>query len=222
MTISLGTILYFLVFIISSIIGLISYKKTDKASNYIILLTILTTVVEISSILAAEYFKYNLIIYNLTNPIELALIIAFFTSTIKNRDTKLLKKALYAICIVAATINFIFFQDIFDVFNTNFLAFESLLVVGLAQFYFYTVLINDDIHTFTTDFLFSSLLLVYWSFSFFYWLLFYGFHESFGSENLEWFGNIMKIVNTIMYASFGIIFLFYEKLRPSLSQNHGN
>lgn len=211
------------ILVLSSTIGAFRFKRFDKGTKIIALLTIFTAIVEVTSTIAAKRFNYNLIIYNIANPLGYVLVYYFFNTVIKQINGKGISKFFLIAALLCAALNGILIQNIYDVFNTYFLALESILVVGMAQYYFYSVLITDNnFSVLSPHFIIASLLLIYSSFSFFYWLLFYGFYESFGANNLNWFDSMNKSINLIMYAGFGLIFLFYHKFLTAIPNNDGN
>lgn len=192
-------------------IGLILFKKQDKASKYVTLYLLSVLATESISLWSAYQYQQNNPIYNIANIIDFILISLFFNYSISsfkkhNTGIKILLGGTFL-----AVINLLLLQSIY-ILNTNFLAFESVAIVGMCLYYFYDFLKSDTYITkLPIHFWISALLLIFWSFTLFHWLV--GFYLMYTKSNMaEWPYHIITVVSALTYLSFGILFFNYRKM----------
>lgn len=199
------------VILLAAICGLIQYKKLDKATKLLVWLLLVTFTTEALAVFSAYYFHNNNPVYNISSIIKFTITCLYFESIIPQFKTYKLGRKIALAGFTLSIFNTIFFQSLLEV-NSYFLAFESITIVGLCLYYFYDYLSQE---TFTKKlpihFWFTSLLLTFWSFTFFYWLIAYALMFS-DSATISWLSWILFSFNIIYYGGFTIIFLFYKKL----------
>lgn len=212
MEIQFRHVLYLLILLFTSISGLIHFSKMNKALKFLVLFIITTTIVETIGIYCFYVYKYSAPIYNLTAPLRFYLLCLFYNySNQKFRDLRL---GIYTgVCgFVVAITNCIFLQDPFDTTCTNFLAIEAILCISMSLTYFYFLLQSDEVSIiYNQEFWAIALLLVFWSFSFFNWLLYLEVYSSLVQESIEVVRILNTSINYIIYFSIGIIFLLHKK-----------
>lgn len=195
-------------------IGLIQYKILDKASKIILTYVFITFITELGAYICTYYYNYNVIIYNAYSIVQFSLLISYFFSSgnIKSNNKKRL------IIIISGLffyiINALLFQSLSNAVNSNFLAFESILITALSLNNLYKIL-DDESQTkaITTHFLFNSILLTFWSFTMFYWILGLTMYKVLSTAS-TWLSVMIVFINILTYTGFGLVFLFYKKLQP--------
>lgn len=202
---------YRIILLIAAIASLIWFKKLDKASKYIAIIITLTLVIETIALSAAYLYEQNNPVYNIFNIADFILLCLYFNTIIKRFQTYKIGLIIASLGTIAAIVNLLFFQSLF-LFNTNFLAFESILVVGMSLYYFYDFLQSDTFQKkLPIHFWFVSLLLIFWSFTLFHWLVGITIMYSEGPV-ADWPYTVNVISNMIIYLSFGILFFNYRKM----------
>ena len=116
--------------------------------------------------------------------------------------------------IVASVVNTILLQPITEL-NTNFIVLESFLAIGMSLFAFYKLLASDiiDVHL-NPRFWFSSIFLVFWSFTFFYWLVGVTIYNLM-PDKAFWLNAMILFINIAAYSGFGVVFLLYKKMKTA-------
>lgn len=207
----LNRLILLTILLCASVVSLIQFKKLDKASRYIAVLISFTFLVESLALWAAYEFQQNNPIYNTANIIEFVLLTLYFNNSISSFKKRNVGYKIAAAGIIVALFNLFFIQDIF-ILNTNFLAVESLSIVGMCLYYFYDFLRGDTyLEKLPPQFWATSLLLIFWSFTLFHWLV--GFYIMYTNSYVaDWPYHIIMVVNALTYLSFGILFFNYRKM----------
>lgn len=188
----------------------------DKASKYLALFIVLTTIVEISALIIKLNNSHNTLLYNIFSVIQLSLVTLFFQSAIKVFQRNNIGWIVICVSFITWIINAIFFQDITKILNTYFLFYESLCIVGMSLFFFYDSLLNDSHYSVLTPYyIFTSLLLLFWSVTFLYWILFLNLYSIIPQEKNSWLNIFLRTISLITYLGFGLVFLFYKRLQPA-------
>ncbi len=206
------TIIYQLILLLTALIGLIHYKKMDKASKVIFGIITLTFFSEAIAFASAIIYKNNLLIYHLFNPIQFYIICYYFNVTIDGFKTNNIGIFLGCAGLVYSIINTLFFQNPFSEMNTNFLIPESILIIAMSLYSFYELLASDiyDVYS-NTRFWFSAFLLTFWSFTFCYWLIGPTLYKT--SGNTLWLDTMIWTINILCYSGFAIVFLSFRKMK---------
>lgn len=190
--------------------GFIKYSTLDKASKFFIFYLLLSYLAERLSSYAALEYKNNLPVLNLFSIIEYAFTCIFFSLTIQK-----LKKINTLKLLIVGAIFWIITSLLYSfkvTLNTPFLVFESISIVCLCHYYYYDLLNADDTTAIPVSFWLVSLLLIFWSFTFAYWLFGLTIRTNMQSAG-EWLGKLIWIINIICYTGFSLIFLFYKQLQ---------
>jgi len=113
---------------------------------------------------------------------------------------------------ILAFLNEIFFQHINNL-NSNFIIFESFIVVSMSLYALYRILINDEIQAVVRypHFWVWTSLLFYFSCSFFFWPCIKILYK----QKSHYYGFIVSlqvIMNMVAYAGIGLTFIFFPKL----------
>lgn len=183
----------------------------DIPTKLILAYITLTAVTELTAYISALTLKTNLLVYHIYNPIQLIILCLYFSRIINHFP----KKIIYIVGIISivASISFyIIFQLYQRTLNTYFLIFESIIVVILSLYYYYSVLNDDTTIIDRIHYTIVAIILVSWSFTFFYWLCGLSIESSF-YDAAWWVKYLLITMNLITYTSFGLVFLFHNKLK---------
>lgn len=197
--------------ILAIAVGLIQLKLLDKASKFFLLYLFITSTFEVAASITAIYYHNNLFILNLFSIVQFILSCIYFGLNIRSLNkTKLIILLITGIIIWTIT-SLIYIKQ--SSLNTPFLVFESLIIVILCLYYFYNLLNADDYKFYTPHYFITSLLLIFWSFTFMYWLFGLTIRTNM-AENGLMLSNMIWVINILTYTGFGLVFLFYKKLQP--------
>lgn len=206
--------LYFTILIATIIAGFVNYKNLDKPVRIILLYLGITLIAEAVAYYSAREFKNNLLVYHIYNPIQLAVLLIFFQSIIHTFKRYKIGFITAIAGFVLSVINSLFFQNPLYKLNTYFLVVESIILISISLFYFYYYLNLDYARSKSerSNFVISCILLIFWSFTFFYWVAGLSIRTSL-SDHGVWMKFMIMGISIITYTGFGLVFLFYRKLQ---------
>ena len=209
--------MYFLVLSISSGIGMFFYRKYDGATRFICILLATTLVSEIVSRYFAYHYNNNNAVFHFFNVIELYLISIFFFKSILLRHFKVALICITVIYPLLGILNALFLQPL-DVLNSNFIVLESFIVMAMALYSLYRILINEKIHTIQShpQFWFWVCLLIYFSATFFFWPIIKILYVQKRNYYLAIYMQI--VINIIAYSGIGSTLFFYRKMNRNAQQ----
>lgn len=193
----------------ASVIGLIQTRFLDKASKLLVFYLALSLVFESLATYHAVQYNNNLAILNRFAPLEFILISLYFGSIISQLSRRIMLFIIAITVIIWLITNQWYPYQ--DAYNTGFLIYESIGTIALCLYYYLDVLSTDDARGIGPSFWFVAFLLIFWSFTFFYWLLGFALQNNLGEDG-KWMGTMLWVINLVCYAGFGIVFLFYRKL----------
>lgn len=206
-------IAYCTLLLFASICGFVNYKKMDPPSRVLVWYISATCLSEVMATGAIYFYKYNLIVYHVYSLLQLFLISLYFNTACKSLRKNNLGIIIGIIGVVLGVLNSIYFQQPTHSINTNFFVIEAFLIIGLSLFSFYELLASDETHVNRNPlFWFSSLFLVFWSFTFFYWLIGVTIRKAI-PEDVTWMDTMIWIINILTYTGFAIVFLSYRKMQ---------
>lgn len=207
----INRLILLVILLFASIMSLIWLKKLDKASKYITTLLCIAFTTEAVALWAAYEFQQNNPAYNISNIISFTVFCAYFNNIIGSFRARKATVIIGAIGVILAVANMIFIQGLY-ILNTNFLAFESITIVGMSLYYYYDFLKSDTyIKKLPIHFWITSLILIFWSFALFHWLVGVTIMYS-KTDTADWPRKIISVVNMLTYLSFGILFFNYRKM----------
>lgn len=208
------TIIYQSILLTGSIVGLIYYRRMDKASKIIVLFVSSTFISEAIATFFAVKYHNNIVVFHVYNPIQTVLLSLYFNFSIEKFNKKNIGWIIAGFAVAFSIINSVFIQSIFKVFNSNVLIVESFLVIGMCLYSFYDLLLGDElIEIFSYKrFWYTALLLTFWSFTFCYWLVWHALFES-TANNIQWLGVMIWVINVLCYSGFAIVFLSFRKMK---------
>lgn len=207
--------IYLIILAGTSIIAITRHKEIDVPASFITVNLILTFIAEATAHYLGYNSKNNLLIYHIFSPIQLTCTLGFFFYTIKA-----LKKKYFilsaSLVILLSTLNSYYLQSPNKDFNSNFLVFEAFIIIGLSQYYLYDFLLETSLTNgiYNPSFLFVCLLMLFWSFTFIYWLA-YNLMYDVVNINFWWLKYMIWSINIITYVGFSLVFLFYKRLQPA-------
>jgi hypothetical protein len=156
----------------------------------------------------------NLFLFHIYSPVQFFILSIYFAYSDKHKRVRKFGWGLALIGIVASILNTLLLQPVTEL-NTNFIVLESFLTIGMSLFAFYKLLASDiiDIHL-NPRFWFSSIFLVFWSFTFFYWLVGVVIYKMI-PDKAVWLNGMILFINLATYAGFGVVFLSYKKMKSA-------
>lgn len=207
------SIFYMLILCLAAVTGLIRYKKLDKASKLIVWYIIVTFVMEGASMVAAIVYKNNLPIYHIYSPLQFLLLSVYFNQSPSNNRIKLAGWLIGIGGVLLSIANSLYLQPLNEL-NTNFIVLESFLIIAMSLFAFYKLLASDFMYVHLSPrFWFSAIFLVFWSFTFFYWLVGVLIYKSMPDKAI-WLNIMIWFINIVTYSAFAAVFLSYNKMKP--------
>jgi len=214
--IRISLVIYYLLLLVSFIIGCKNVKS--KSSDFFLVILLLFT---LCSEVLADYFRKafhnNMPVYHFFNPLQYLLIVLYY-----NFSLPLLKKMriglwLSGFGILLGIISTVYFQNIHE-FPSVFLLFEAFCIIVLSMISYFVMFLKEDFEpTRYALFWFTSLMLFYWSFTFVIWGMISIFIKEL-PDDMKFVYPLLSIINFIYYGGIGIVFLNYKKLIPSGGQ----
>ncbi len=191
-----------------AIIGIIKFPSAKLPIRVIIIYIIVTALSENIAFYTAVKYEYNLIVYHIYGPIQIFLLSLFYNNIIKTFKKNNAGIIIGIIGVIASILNSLFLQPPKDFLNTNFLVFESIVIIGLSLYYFYDYLKQEinkkDI--IPNEFYIACLLLVFSSFTLLYWSI-----QPLTADFLKKYNMLLNYIliaiNTITYLGIGFLLL---------------
>jgi hypothetical protein len=208
--------LYLSTLAFSAICGLRRFKTQTRAIKFISILITLTFIFEFIAIFVIRFYKNNMPIYSIFNLIQFFVVAYYFDESIDVFKKRKIGMYVGYVGLFLGLLNIIIFQPLTS-FNSNFLILEGLSIISMALFSFFRLLVQYEEFRFTSfsHFWISVILLFFWSITFLNWGLYDYIGEEFNDK--IWIINLsILIVNIITYLSFGLVFIFYKKLRHDI------
>lgn len=196
--------------ILAIVIAFIQYKILDKGSKIFLIYLILSLFFEALATYTAIHYHNNLLVINIFDVLQYVITCIYFSYSIssltRKRTTILITVGIIVWLLTS------WYKPITSTLNTYFLAFESISIIGLCHYYFYDLLNADDNKSANASFFLVSLLFIFWSFTFMYWLFGLTLRTSMADSG-KWLGMLIMIINLVCYSGFSLVFLFYKKLQ---------
>jgi len=211
MNIAIPFFIAFVSITFASICGLRVFAFADLGSRILAILMILTAVVEAFAYFIALKYHNNMVLYQIFNPIQLLLLMAYFGAAIDHLNVTLMTWSFGFAGLILAFFNATLFQPI-HTHNSNFLLIESVLVIGCCLYAFYRQFMDYeklDLKQYH-HFWFTSLIFLFWSVTFIHWGL-YGLMKEHMKENIFVVHIIIFLVNFLFYSLVGYVFLVKVK-----------
>lgn len=181
----------------------------DRSTKILVWYIGTTCLVEWLAVGATILYRNNLIIYHLYSIIQLFLISFYFNSVSKRFRKNNLMLSVGIVGIVIGILNSLFIQTPWKYLNTNFLMLESFVIIAMSLFTFYELLASDEVDIGRNPvFWFSALFLVFWSFTFFHWLIGLTMHDQ-----ATLIAYMIWSISVLIYSGFAVVFLSYRKMR---------
>lgn len=207
--------MYFISLFFACSCGLIRFSKLDKAAKILALLQCFVLFDEIAADYLARKYHNNLTLYSFYSIFEFTILCFYFNNVIDIFKKKKIGTYIAIVGIILGIANIVFLQRP-GMFNSYFLLFEGLMVIGMSLFGFFRLLLRyDSLNLFQyAHFWFISILLFFWSVTFLNW----GLYDYINKELTLSAYNVdaaLDIVSTITYVCFGLAFLLYPKMKNS-------
>lgn len=198
-----------------STIGFYKLKTLDTATKIILGYVSSAAITEIVAFYYAITEGDNILVYNIYPIIQLLIITLYFHIVHKRYVKSKIPMISAIIGITFYIINAFTLQDIVSKVATNFLVSEAIIIVFLCLHYMYVFFkkTNYSIPTLEPSFIIICILLLYWSFTYFYWLTGMTIRANNTAENV-WIRYIFWSFNFLEYMSLGIVFLLYNNKLP--------
>ncbi|MEO6831234.1 MAG: hypothetical protein ABI378_03185, partial [Chitinophagaceae bacterium] len=172
-------------------------------------------IAEVVARMAAIRFGNNMPVYALYSPIELLLICLYFNFSIPTLQRRGIGWYLAILGILVSVLNAVFFQPL-TTFNSNFLYFEGVVIIGLSLYSFYfLVRSSDDLQlTKLRHFWFSFIQCSFWTITFINW----GLYEYFIVHVQRFVPAInifISVISGVAYLCIALVFWQYPKLKST-------
>lgn len=213
MTYQVANYIYFLSLLFTALCGIWRYKKLDTASKILSILICCALINEYAAYYLAIKYKNNLALYDIYSIIEFGILCLYFNKVIDVFIEKKIGIYIGIGGIIFGIMNLIFIQHL-NSFNSYFLLFEGLSVIGMCLFAFFRMLLKyDSLKLYKyPHFWFISIILFFWSITFLTW----GLYEYITQQLRQSASNIntgLAIIGTITYCCLGCVFLLYPKMK---------
>ena len=207
--------IYLISLVFACISSVYRYRKLDSASRVLCVFVCCALLNESVAYYLARKYHNNLPLYNIYCFIEFGILCLYFNKLIDMFIKKNIGIYIGISGIILGILNLRFVQGINTV-NSYFLFLEGLLVIGMALFAFFRLLLKHDSLHFSRyhHFWFLTILIFFWSITFLAWGLYdyinMKFHDAAGTINFT-----LTVVSAITYGCLGLVFLFYPKMQRS-------
>jgi hypothetical protein len=206
---------YIAILCFAALVGLFRYNSLDKATRLLVWYICFTFLTEAAgTIMSVVYKRDNVFLYHIYSALQFSLISFYFNFSDERKTLNRSGWLIVIAGIVACILNSVFLQPLTEL-NTNFIVLESFLIIGMSLFAFYRLLISDELAVFSMPrFWFSSIFLVFWSFTFFYWLVGDTIHKMMPGKAI-WLNLMIWFINIVTYSAIAGVFLSYKKMKPA-------
>ncbi len=203
--------IYLVVLLLSIVAGSFRYARLDAAARVIFWLLVLTLISEATTIYTVKAKIGKAPVYHFYSAVEIFMTTLYFLKTIKPYHHKFLVGLSAILYPLIAILNCIFLQPLHEI-NTNMISLESIIIIPMALYALYKMLVNDEIMNmfkYPHFWLWTSLL-IYWSSVFFFWACFNALMKD-DSPYKNLLLSLDGYVNIVVYAIMGLTLLFYPK-----------
>lgn len=206
---------YIAILFFATLVGLFRYPSLDKATRLLVWYICFTFLTETAGMIIAVFYKrHNAFLYHFYSVLQFSLITLYFNFSEERKTVNKAGWIIGIVGVVACILNTAFLQPLSEL-NTHFIVLESFLIIGMALIAFYRLLISDELAIFSQSrFWFSAIFLVFWSFTFFYWLVGAAIYTAM-PEKAPWLNLMIWLINIVTYAAIGGVFLSHKKMRPA-------
>lgn len=209
----LERIIYFALLLIVCSIGLIRYRRMDKAFRLLVLLMLITLCCEVLALLADKLWHNNMPLYHVFTFVELSCIIWYYFYSVGHEKKKVNPWGIIVGLGIVTLLNIIFLEPI-TTLNVNMLLVEGFVISLIALSALFRIFRNDEIvePIYNGHFWIWCLLLLFWCFTYFFW----GFHKLLMIDpvRMKMLFKIQWLLNIATYAGIATVFL----LHPFLTQ----
>lgn len=154
-----------------------------------------------------------MLLYHVYSPIELLIICLYFNEKIQSLKRFHIGIAIGVLGFIIASINIIFVQP-YNTINSIFLVYEGFCVIALSLYSFYRLALDETELTRSSQFWFTTILLIYWSTVFIYWGMFPLLITTLKTSMAK-ITTGMRLINIFTYIGFAIVFINYKKVSAS-------
>lgn len=207
----------FAVIVFSLVCSLIRFRSLSKEAKVLSIMLVLTLCFEVAAEVSARIYKTNMLVYSIFNIVQFYFISIYFNYSIDAFRPKNIGIWIGGIGVVCGIINYLFIESPLKL-ESAYLMLEDVLIVGMALYSFYRLLLIDDniVLTKSPNFWFTSLILFFWTSTFLIWGTF-TYLTQLSNMAKSLLLSVLLIVNVITYVGIGLVFLFYKKIQ----EEHG-
>ena len=201
---------YMAVLIFSIIMGIYRYGRMDNGGSVVFWLLIITTISEICSTISYRLHFGKNPVYHIDCVIESILITTFFLVNGNSKNKRHYIIVTIVLWPILGILNCLFFQPIKKL-DTNVILLENCWTISMALYALYKILLDDSITSVMRSpaFWFTVLFLILSSGTFFFWA--YLVVSDRKGVYLNATQEIQAMVNILVYAGMGAVFLLYPK-----------
>jgi hypothetical protein len=186
--------------------------KANKSNGrvFLSLLFCFTFLAELLGDILARIHHNNLIVYHCFGPIQFFLICLYYNSCIPAFRRTNIGLYIGILGIIFAVVNLLVIQTIGE-FNSNYLLFESIVIIAMALQSFSSIIKREDIDILKHEpFWISVIFLLFWSITYMYW----GLGDILSKSGAFIYSITMLLlltVNLLTYIGFTVIVILGKK-----------
>lgn len=202
----------FIAILFSLICSLINFKSLNKSARVLSILIAITFFFELAAEVSARVLHTNMLVYSVFNVVQFFLISVFFNYSIDTFKEKNIGLIIGVFGVVWGGINYLLIESPYRL-NSIYLLSEDVVIVAMALYSFYRMLLIDDdvILVKQPNFWFTSLLMFFWTGTFLIWGTF-EYLTTLSQFAKSVLLSVLLAVNVISYVGFGIVFICYNKM----------
>ena len=199
---------------VTLLVGTLRIKELNKPQKYLLILVLITAVVEFVSLLLWRQKINNLPLYHFYAIVEFFILSSIFQLQLRERVPSFWIISLKIGMVVFASLNIIFFQNIYE-FNSNVIVASSVILIAFSFIYFYYLLNAGHHYPLESNYMFwiSTGVLIYFSSSLaLFCLTSYLLSLPIETQTIVW--GIHAVFNILHYLAFTIALWLKPMTKP--------
>jgi len=212
------TIIYLLVISGAITSGLWYRKRQVKAMGFLTAFLIISFISELIAMFLSLMHGNNMIVYHVYAPVSLWLVGLYYQESITSFRKYKIGHLIGMMGLLVAILNVRFFQNL-SAFNSNFILFFGLCIIGMCL-YSFIYIINNEERKLTEIRLFwvSLIFLIFWCSTYLIFALVDILVLTAEPKGLTVVYTLLWLVNLLQYAGLGVLFFIPE---PKIKLLHG-
>jgi hypothetical protein len=210
----LQSILYLLVLTGTTFVAVARFNRLPRSLRIFTLFLIVTLLAELLAIYFDIRFHNNMPVYHFYAPVMLGILTSYFSEQLEMLKKKGLGFVIVIGGIIGAVANAYYWQPLKE-WNANMVLFCGLCIIGMCLLYYRKLFLETGSRSPVANihFWITSILLLFWSATFFIWavlqvLLLNGMFETLNTLYL-----IIWLMNIVTYLAIAVTFLYFKPLK---------